>query len=72
MVCLHRTRPQQNIYCALSSHQAPYCQHCKKLAPVLAELAERFNGKADPDGIRIGIVDCTKHTALCSEHGVAG
>ena len=43
---------------------APWCRHCKKLAPTWAELA-----KADLNGTRVGDVDCTTQSALRSRYG---
>ena len=38
---------------------APWCRHCKKLAPTWNELA-----KVDLNGTRVGDVDCTTQAAL--------
>jgi protein disulfide-isomerase-like protein len=46
---------------------APWCRHCKKLAPTWAELA-----KADLNGTRVGDVDCTTQSALRSRYGIRG
>ncbi|CAH1773728.1 unnamed protein product, partial [Owenia fusiformis] len=48
---------------------APWCGHCKRLAPTWDELAKKFNEEAS---IIIGKVDCTIETALCSDQGVQG
>ncbi|KAJ8613948.1 hypothetical protein CTAYLR_008787 [Chrysophaeum taylorii] len=45
---------------------APWCGHCKRLNPVLDELA------AKRETVRIGKVDATKHKALAKEHEVDG
>ena len=43
---------------------APWCRHCKKLAPTWNELA-----KADLNGTRVGDVDCTTQSALRARYG---
>nr|XP_039254772.1 thioredoxin domain-containing protein 5-like isoform X1 [Styela clava] len=50
---------------------APWCGHCKRLAPVWDQLAdEDFSSAERP--IRIVKVDCTKHTKICTDNGVKG
>ena len=44
---------------------APWCGHCKKLAPAWEELATKVNLVASP--IRVAKVDCTKSAAVCSK-----
>jgi protein disulfide-isomerase-like protein len=50
---------------------APWCGHCKRLAPVWDELAEDF---ASSKTVLIADVDCTKDNSkdLCSKFGVKG
>jgi len=52
---------------------APWCGHCKKLAPTWEELAGKYT---DKEGVLIGHVDCTAdenaNRALCDAHGVNG
>ena len=43
---------------------APWCRHCKKLAPTWNELA-----KVDLNGTRVGDVDCTTQAALRTRYG---
>ncbi|XP_014672021.1 PREDICTED: thioredoxin domain-containing protein 5-like [Priapulus caudatus] len=50
---------------------APWCGHCKKLAPTFDKLAESYLEKDNPEVV-IAKVDCTVETALCSEHDVSG
>ncbi len=51
---------------------APWCGHCKRLAPTWDELAAKFKGV---EGVTIAKVDCTsddnKNKDLCSEQGVS-
>ena len=48
---------------------APWCGHCKALAPAWKQLGEAF---ADNDNVVIGDVDCTKEEGLCQKYGVQG
>eukprot|EP00967_Tisochrysis_lutea_P001454 scaffold1934_cov27-Tisochrysis_lutea.AAC.1 len=45
---------------------APWCGHCKRLAPAWEALAERD----DLNGAAVARVDCTRHAAACSKYGV--
>lgn len=47
---------------------APWCGHCKALAPEW----ERAAATLQNDGIRLGAVDATAHQALASQYGVKG
>lgn len=46
---------------------APWCGHCKALAPVWKDLASSLDGK-----VKVGAVDCTAHQQTCSEFSVRG
>lgn len=46
---------------------APWCGHCRKLAPVWTALGEHF---LDNDDIVIARVNCDAHEALCDKHKV--
>ncbi|KAG8688702.1 hypothetical protein FRC11_004943 [Ceratobasidium sp. 423] len=46
---------------------APWCGHCKKLAPVWAELATRTKGQ-----VSIAEVNCEQYGALCKSQNVDG
>lgn len=46
---------------------APWCGHCKRLAPVLDEVAPKLKGQ-----MAIGTIDCTTEKQLCNEFGVRG
>merc|ERR1712159_788761 len=48
---------------------APWCGHCKALAPAWKQLGEAV---ADNDNVVIGDVDCTKEEGLCQKYGVQG
>ncbi|KAK9280835.1 hypothetical protein L1049_003725 [Liquidambar formosana] len=54
---------------ALVEFYAPWCGHCKKLAPEYEKLGASFK-KAK--SILIGKVDCDEHKSLCSKYGVSG
>ncbi|KAG6890196.1 hypothetical protein C0992_002853 [Termitomyces sp. T32_za158] len=46
---------------------APWCGHCKKLAPVWKQLAHAMKDK-----LNIAQVDCEANSALCNAHNVKG
>eukprot|EP00051_Salpingoeca_urceolata_P005198 m.71135 g.71135 ORF g.71135 m.71135 type:complete len:172 (+) comp14136_c0_seq3:58-573(+) len=48
---------------------APWCGHCKRLAPVWDELAAKFESDAE---ISVGKVDCTQHSTTCGNFQVRG
>jgi len=50
---------------------APWCGHCKNLAPAWSELAKEINPDDEWEANIIS-VDCTQHKSVCSENGVTG
>jgi len=50
---------------------APWCGHCKRLAPVWEEMAAKHNKDVESE-VTIAKVDCTVATALCSAQDVTG
>ncbi|WJX13610.1 protein disulfide-isomerase [Trifolium repens] len=54
---------------ALVEFYAPWCGHCKKLAPEYEKLGNSFK-KAK--SVLIAKVDCDEHKSVCSKYGVSG
>ncbi|OQS02763.1 thioredoxin [Thraustotheca clavata] len=49
---------------------APWCGHCKRLAPVWDKLSASF--KESGSSTKVGKIDCTKYRRVCSRFGVSG
>jgi protein disulfide-isomerase A6 len=54
---------------ALVEFYAPWCGHCKKLAPEYEKLGEALKGQK---GVLIAKVDCDDHKSVCSKFGIQG
>jgi protein disulfide-isomerase A6 len=50
---------------------APWCGHCKTLAPELAQVGEAYD-KAKPKDTVIAKVNCDAESAICQKYGVKG
>jgi len=48
---------------------APWCGHCKAMAPAWEEMAQSYQ---QSDSVLIGAVDCTSAGALCERFGIEG
>ena len=64
---------QDNFKSELEKHKnlfikfyAPWCGHCKRLAPVWEEMSGEFSV------MPVAEVDCTTHTEICGKYGVNG
>mmetsp|Transcript_40968 Transcript_40968/g.122313 ORF Transcript_40968/g.122313 Transcript_40968/m.122313 type:complete len:484 (-) Transcript_40968:459-1910(-) len=52
---------------ALVEFYAPWCGHCKQLAPKYKQVAGTLKGVA-----AVGAVNCEEHKSLCQKHGIKG
>ncbi|XP_052793206.1 protein disulfide-isomerase A3-like [Mya arenaria] len=49
---------------------APWCGHCKRLAPEYEKAATTLKSNDPP--VPLAKVDCTENTEICGKHGVSG
>lgn len=54
----------------LVEYFAPWCGHCKTLAPIYEELAQAF--EHDQDKVVIAKLDADAHKSLARKHGIQG
>lgn len=71
-VCVHRSLNPFSPTLANTDHRdtvfAPWCGHCKALAPEYEEAATTLKEK----DIKLVKVDCTEEADLCQQYGVEG
>lgn len=49
---------------------APWCGHCKKMAPDYAKLAKRVHGESEE--LFVAKLDATEHKTMASEYSIQG
>ena len=55
-----------------SKYFAPWCGHCKRLAPTWEELGELPLATADGKKVVVARVDCTVAKDTCTQQGIKG
>jgi len=55
----------------LAEFYAPWCGHCKTLAPEMAQVGEAYE-KAKPKDTVVAKVNCDAESAICQKYGVKG
>jgi len=56
---------------SLVEFYAPWCGHCKSLAPEMVVVGEAII-KGKTSGSVVAKVDCTKEQSICTKYGVQG
>lgn len=51
---------------------APWCGHCKNLAPTWEELAAKIVDSSKSDAVTIAKVDCTQYKEICAKFEIRG
>ncbi|KAM9985740.1 hypothetical protein ACTFIZ_012392 [Dictyostelium cf. discoideum] len=51
---------------------APWCGHCKRLAPVYEELAQLYNLDIENSKVKIAQVNCVDNQSVCSKYDIKG
>jgi len=51
---------------------APWCGHCKRLAPTWEKVAEKVLQEHGDDAVVVGKVDCTKYRDTCTSQQIRG
>jgi len=61
----HRVKDSDGVW--IVEFYAPWCGHCKNLAPEYKKAAKALSGI-----VGVGAVDCDVHKSLCGQYGVRG
>ena len=61
----HRVKDSDGVW--IVEFYAPWCGHCKQLAPEYQKAAQALKGI-----INVGGVDCDVHKSICGQFGVRG
>jgi len=56
---------------SLVEFYAPWCGHCKHLAPEMVTVGQAMIS-SKPQDVRVGKVNCDAHNGICSKYGVTG
>ena len=61
----HRVKDSDGVW--IVEFYAPWCGHCKNLAPEYKKAAKALSGI-----VGVAAVDCDVHKSLCGQYGVRG